>query len=162
MLIWKKGSVIAASSSNFFRRTQHLQPAAVFSSLLSGLQQTVRQLIAQRFSKRSWPAAALQQAHNNALLRSGFFAPAHQPHPLACSGMQALGVMQLLCGFRSNPHGARAGGVFPSPRFVSQGRLASASLLREFSSFMVLHRHTGAGPCIVSGSFSEPEVFLVS
>lgn len=113
MLIWKKGSVIAASSSNFFRRTQHLQPAAAFSSLLSGLQQTIRRLIAQRFSKRFWPAAALQQAHNNALFRSGFFAPAHQPHPLACSGMQALGVMQPLCGFRSHPHGVRAGGISP-------------------------------------------------
>lgn len=162
MLIWKKGSVIAAPSTTLFRRPRHLQPAAAFPSLLSGLWQTFRRLI----SKRLFPSVALKHTHNNALLNTGFFASTHRQSSLSCNGMQRLGAMKQLRRQRSNMHVASAGGMpgvlFAPPRSVLPGRFSCVPLLREFFPFMALHLKSGAGPCVVSGSCFVPEVFLVS
>lgn len=162
MLIWKKGSAIAAPSTTLFRRTQHLQPAAAFLSLLSGLRQTFRRFISKRF----FPSAAPKHTRNNTLPNTGFFASTHKLPFLACKGMQRLGVMKLLRRQRLNMSVASLGDMtrvlFASPRFVLPGRFSCASSLREFFPFMALHLTSGAGPCVVSGSCFVPEVFLVS
>lgn len=162
MLIWKKGSAIAAPSTTLFCRTQHLQPAAAFLSLLSGLRQTFRRFISKRF----FPSVAPKHTHNDTLPNTSFFASTHKQPSFACKGMPHLCVMKLLRCQRLNMFVASLGDMprvlFASPRFVLLGRFSCVPSLREFFPFMALHLTSGVGPCVVSGSCFVPEVFLVS
>lgn len=80
MWIWKKGSVNAAPSTTRFRRTQHLQPAAAFSSLLSGLQALLQVLGRRLISRHFFSAAAHKTIHHKQLPGTGFLSFASFAH----------------------------------------------------------------------------------
>lgn len=142
MWIWKKGSVNAAPSTTRFRRTQHLQPAAAFSSLLSGLQALGRRLISRHF----FSAAAHKTIHHKQLPGTGFLSFASfahgasfQAHRRYCTHVAALGgeltVPFVLPEFVAKALAMRALAtrVFPIHGFASVAQVQSCvSFLAHF------------------------------